>query len=1042
MTRERVLLLITFLIVGLMIVVAGATDAMAQTQASTGQIVGTVADEQGAVISGAQVTVTNPATGLKQQLQTNDTGQYRAVLLPPGRYDVTVEAAGFQKATINGVEVNVGRAVDANFKLKVGTLAETVEIQAGTGVETTRAESGAVVNTLAITTLPINGRRFHDFITLTPTVQVEPQRNQLSFAGQRGINSNLSIDGADYNEPFFGGIRGGERSNNAFSIPQESVAEFQVVATGYAAEFGRSSGGIVNVITKSGTNEYHGGAFYLLRHKELTAKDAFDQVSLGTQHQFGGSIGGPIVRDKMFFFGAIERQDFSTPRLVSFTRLVGITPAADTQEAFNLFKSLEGPFNQTNDATSFIVRTDNQFGANHRLAVRYNFSDNEALNANATGDAISPLTNRALTNNGTEKDRTHTVVGQFTSTLSPTVLNEARLQYSREERPRLANTQAPNVDTAIGNFGTRNFLSTTLTDWRFQGAEALTWNPGNHSFKFGFEWNHVFVDQLFGFNQTGAFVVSGQDVNAILRTLSRTPGATDNRFDDTSVLYRRQIGNLLLEADTNEFAFFGQDSWRVRNNFTLYYGLRYEAQLNPAPETNNTAVYNTVRNFPFPLGRIDPARIPDNTDQVMPRLGFAWDPFGQSKTVVRANVGIYYARTPLLLMAGPLNNFRVPPGDLSIQLPLSGAPAGRTTVYQQLLAIGVDLNQFTLDKLPIVSAEDVQKIAAALGLSAPDPFRGANLITWAPNYENPRSLQWNVAVEHELFRGFMTGVDYSYVNTVQLQRSRDYNLPLPIIRATDRSQRPFFGIRSRAQSRPISTLGSITVRESSARALYRGVTFRANLRRSRIQFQTFYTLSWNYSDDDNERSATGQEDTNNIYDLQPEYGFSRLDTRHLFSFNTVISLPWGVEVSSLARLRSGRPLNPLTGADTNEDLFTNDRPMQAPGVLFERNSFRDRPVRTVDLRVLKSFNLWSENSKLQLSFEFFNLFNTDNIVFIGTPASVQSAQIYGLGIDPATGQAAPIDARFRRLRLADGSFDRSNTPGTPFQGQVGVRFIF
>jgi hypothetical protein len=816
------------------------------------------------------------------------------------------------------------------------------------------------------------------------------------------------------------------------------------VASGYAAEFGRSSGGIVNVITKSGTNDWHGGAFYLLRHKELATQDVFDNPSLSTQHQVGASVGGPVARDKMFLFGAVERQDFSTPRQVLFSRLIGGTPNADTQEAFSFYKSLEGPFDQTNDATSFIVRSDNQFGVNNRLSVRYNFSDNEALNANATGDAISPLTNRALSNNGTEKDRTHTVVGQLNSILSPRLINEARLQYSREVRPRLANASAPNVDTAIGNFGTRNFLSTTLTDWRFQAAEALTWNPGNHSFKTGLEWNHTFADQLFGFNQNGAFVVSGNDANAIMRTLSRTAGnAADNRFDDASVLYRRQIGNLLLKADQDEWAFFGQDSWRLRSNFTLYYGLRYEAQLNPQPEVNNTAVYNTVANFAFPRGRIDPARIPDNTDQVMPRIGFAWDPFGQSKTVIRANFGLYYARTPLLLMAGPLNNFRIPPGDLSIQLPLS-VPSGNTnnTVYKQLLAIGVDLNRFTLDNLPIVSAEDVQKIAAALGLSAPDPFRGASLITWAPNYRNPRSVQWGFALEHELARGLTTGVDFSYVNTVNLQRSIDYNLPVPIIRATDQSQRPFFGLRSRAQSRPISTLGTVLVRESSAHALYRGTTFRVGLRRTRVQFNAFYTLSWNYTDDDNERSATGQEDANNSYNLRPEYGFSRLDARHLFSFNSVVTLPWGFEVSGLARLRSGRPLNPITGADTNEDLFTNDRPMQAPGALFERNSFRDRATRTVDLRVLKGFDLWNENTKLQLSFEFFNVFNFDNIIFVGTPASVQSSQIYGLGIDPATGQAAAIDARFRRLRLADGTFDKNNTPGTPFQGQVGVRFVF
>lgn len=1024
-------------LLGLLIGLLGVTHAMAQSQASTGQIVGTVLDPQGAAIAGAQATVSNPATGLTRSVQTSEGGQFRFVLLPPGTYDVTIEAAGFQRVVQKNVIVSVGSSVDVNVVMTVGPVSEVVEVQAAIGVETTRQESGAIVNNIAIRDLPINGRRFHDFITLTPTVQVEPQRNQLSFAGQRGINSNISIDGADYNNPFFGGIRGGERSNNTFTIPLESIGEFQVVATGYAAEFGRSSGGIVNVITKSGTNEFHGSAFYLLRHKELTVEDAFGQLSLGTQHQFGGSVGGPIVRDKMFFFGAVERQDFSTPRLVAFPRLVGIARTPENQEAFDFYNSLAVPFTQTNDATSFIVRTDNQFGPNHRLAVRYNFSDNVALNANATGDAISPLTNRALSNNGTEKDRTNTVVGQFTSILSPTIINELRVQYSRELRPRLANTLAPNVNTTIGSFGTRNFLPTTLTDWRFQAADALTWNAGNHSLKLGFEWNHTFADQIFGFNQTGTFNLSGTDVNAHLRILSRTPGvATDNRFDDAAVTYVRQIGNLKLEADMEELAFFGQDSWRVRNNLTFYYGLRYEAQLNPEPETNNTAVYDLVRNFSFPRGRIDPARIPDNTDQVMPRLGFAWDPLGQGKTVVRGNFGIYYARTPLLLMAGPLNNFRIPPGDLSIQLPLAGAPADRRTVYQQLRAIGIDLNTFTLDKLPIISIEDVQRVAAALGLPSPNPFTGANLITWAPNYRNPRSVQWGFAFEHELFRGFTTGADFNYVNTVNLQRSIDYNLPVPIIRATDQSRRPFFGLRSRVLSRPIPTLGTVLVRESSAHSLYRGFTFRSGLRRSRVQFNAFYTLSWNYSDDDNERSATGQEDTVDAYDLRPEFNFSRLDARHLFSFNTVVSLPWGFEVSSLARMRSARPLNPVTGADTNEDFFGNDRPMAAPGVLMKRNSFRNRPVRTVDLRVLKGFNLWSETAKVQLSFEFFNLFNMDNIEFGGT------SNVFGLGIDPATGQLAAIDPRFRRLRLADGSFDTGNVPGTPFQAQVGVRFLF
>lgn len=1012
--------------------VSGRT-AMAQSQASTGQIVGTVVDQQGAAIVGAEVTVTNTETGLKRVVQTNSAGQYRVVLLPAGRYDVSAEASGFQRMVQSGVIVTVGSSVDVNFALRVGEITETVEVTAAIGVETTRPEAGALVNTTAIRDLPINGRRFQDFVTLTPTVQVEPQRNQLSIAGQRGINANISIDGADYNEPFFGGIRGGERSNNAFTIPQEAIAEFQVVTTGYSAEFGRSTGGIVNAITKSGTNEFHGSAFYLLRHKELTAEDAFGQVSLGTQQQFGGSLGGPVIRDKMFFFGAIERQDFTTPRQVFFSRLVGITPTPETQEAFDFYKSLEEPFDQTNDATSFLIRTDNQFGLRHRLAIRYNFSDNNAENANATGDAITPLTRRALSTNGTEKDRTHTVVGQFTSTLSPTVINELRLQYSREERPRPANSFTPHVGTTIGEFGTRSFLPTTLTDWRFQAAEALTWNPGRHSFKFGFEWNHVFVDQLFGFNQTGNFFVSGSDVNEVLELLS-VGGPTPHRFDSRRVSYFRQIGNLTLTADMDEVAFYGQDSWRLSNTFTLTYGLRWEGAFNPEPEANNTDLINRVRGFPFPLGRVDPTFIPDNTDQVMPRVGFAWDPTGNGRTVIRAHGGIYYAHTPLLLFAAPLNNFRLPPGDLSIRLPLS-VPAGdsRDTVYEQLLAIGIDLDQFSLGNLPLISAEEVQRVAEALGVSV-DPFAGARVITWADNFENPRSVQWGFGVEHELVRGLTAGVRFDYINTVHLERNRDYNLPEPIIRSDDLSQRPFFGLRSGGR-RPVSTLDRVTLRESSARSLYRAFTFRVNYLHTRVQFNAYYTLSWNYSDDDNERSAGGLSYENG-FDLQPEYSFSRLDARHLFVFSTVVPLPLGFEISALGRVRSARPLDPIVGFDANEDRGGTDRPFRAPGVPFRRNSFRDRATTDVDLRILKGFTLWNENAKLQLSLEFFNLFDLDNVTFGRT------AQIYGLGVDPATGNTLPPADTFRRLRLADGSFDKSNIPGSPFQAQVGLRLIF
>ena len=295
------------------------------------------------------------------------------------------------------------------------------------------------------------------------------------LAGQRGINSNVSIDGADYNQPFFGGIRGGERSNNAFTVPQEAIQEFQVIASGYSAEFGRSTGGIVNAITKSGTNSPQGSLFYVNRNKDWAERNAFGQTAAPTQQQWGGSIGGPIAQNRLFYFVAGEMQRLKNTRNVVFS-LTGITPNADNAEAYNFFKGLEELFDATNDAEAILGRVDYQMPEGNRLAVRYFFSNNKALNSNATGNALSDTTISALSNNGTERDRTNTVVGEFTSPLRSNTLLEIRGQYSREERPRDANALLPLITGTVGNVGTVSFLGENIQqDWRAQLAANTTW---------------------------------------------------------------------------------------------------------------------------------------------------------------------------------------------------------------------------------------------------------------------------------------------------------------------------------------------------------------------------------------------------------------------------------------------------------------------------------------------------------------------------------------------------------------------------------------
>jgi len=1068
----------------------GAVPALAQSQASTGQITGIVTDSQGAVVAGATVTAKNKETGLQRTAVATAEGLYTIVLLPPGMYEVTAEAKGFAAVTVKDVEVTVGRTVDVKIALGVSGVSEVVEITAGAvRVQTTRSEPDSVLNENAISNLPINGRRFQDFVTLTPGAQVDPSRGQLSIAGQRGINANVSVDGVDYNQPFFGGIRGGERSNTAFTIPQESIKEFQVVASGYSAEFGRSTGGLVNAVTKSGTNTMHGSAFALFRPKDLSKNheflqalelningtraqkglDPLDFVAAPDRQMWGGSFGGPIQKDKLFYFGSYEGQRIRLNRQVFFDNLAGLSTTASTVEAFNYYQSLQEPYQQTNDAYAFLVRGDYEINQNHRFNARFSKNRVEENNAVSVGNQLQPTINSSLSNNGTEIDSLYTITGQFTSILSPSLLNEARSQFAREERPRPANAKEPLLTNAIGNVGTVSFLGENIQfDRRFQIADNLTWTKNSHTFKFGGEYNHTFVSQLFGFNQFGTYNLSGSNFPVLLDVLSFTPSIATgvvNRFDcindntafpqcaGTNVTYQKQLGNLAASFSGDDLAFFAQDSWRLRANLTLNYGLRWEQQYNPTPEANNDAAVNRIKGFRFPSGiAYDPTKIPNSGSEWGPRLGIAWDPASDGKTVVRSYAGIYYARTPQLLLAAPMNNFRTPPGDVSVSLPFNTAslPASNPlkncrTVYCQFNLIGVNLNNFSLDKLPILTSDQISQIAARLGLS-PDPIAGAQLISVAPDFKNPKSYQAGIGIEREVSRGLTLGADFTYIKAVHLERNREVNIPLPTITAANQG-RPVYGVSTGAVARPLpGQTGSLQLRESSAKSLYKALTISMKMQRKWGQINAFYTRSKLLSDDDNERSAGGV-NYQDSYNFTPEYSYSDLDRKHQFVAGPLIYLPHGFDISSGIRLRSGRPIDARVGNDVNQDTVNNDRPYRAPGISFERNAFRNLAIYNIDMRVQKRFQLPAENMRLSVSMEIFNLFNFNNIQLGGaavtnfcTPNPSNATSNCGF-LGPTnpnflgTVDRSPTSTRFGSLLL-------TNTAGEVFQMQFAARFQF
>ncbi len=1007
-----------------------AIAAWGQADANKAQLSGTVLDPNGAVVPNASVKIRNTGTGLQRELRTSDVGQFRAVQLDPGRYELVAESAGFAPTTLTGIELTVGAAVNLNVTLQLQATTQSIEV-AETMINVALPAPSVVVPVRAIENMPINGRRFQDFATLTPTVQVEPTRGQLSFAGQRGINGNIMVDGADYNQPFFGGIRGGERSNFNFTIPQSAIQEFQSVSSGYAAEYGRSTGGVLNVITKSGGNDVHGGGFYQNRDRNFSADNPiFKRQPSESLQQMGGNAGGPVIRDRMFFFGAVEHQRANTPAQVIFTALQGITPNAATQEAFNFFKGLQQDFERENRATALTGKMDYAFAAGHRLTLRYNHSRSNEPNSVTVGGALNPFTNLALSNEGEEINRTHFGTVQYTHLFGPRVVNDLKFSQSYEIRPRLSNSALPTVAAGvIGTYGARSFLPTTQDDYRTQITNSTTVLAGRHSLKFGVDLSFLSTAQLFGFNQFGAFSFQNTaDIAGILDALG-TGGTVANRFDIPGVIYRKQIGNLIADYDAKQMAVFAQDSWRVSDNLTLDLGVRWEGQWNPKVEANNSTLVNRV-NIDYPLGRLDVTRIENNLNQVMPRGGFAWTPFSSKRTVVRGHGGIFYAASPLLLFSGPTNNFRTPPGDVSIQIGPFGATSGQS-VYKLFQQVSVDLNASQLGALPVIPVEKVQQAAAlAAGGTAPDPLLGASLTMLAPGFRNPRSYQWGIGFEHQITGNWIAGVQYQHVKAVHLQRNRDWNLPVPTVRATD--GRPVFN----RSLRPVPQQGQFNTRESNAKSLYRSLVLQTQYRGRKFTAGTFYTLSTNYSDDDNERNATGM-GAMNPFDLRSEYNYSDIDARQVLTAYALYTLPWGFEVSGTLGARSGLPLNAIAGSDTDGNATNNDRPYSAVGVPFLRNAFRNRSVVNNNLRLLKNFS-FRERYRVQLSAEFFNLFNLDNVVYAG------QANIYGLGIIPTTGAPAPVDSRFMLLRNAAGDYNQATTSqvGNPFQAQFGVRFYF
>ena len=955
-----------FVFVLLLVLVTSATaHAAMQSQATTGTIEGTVTDQTGAVLPGVAVSLKSVETGIVRMVLSDDRGIFRAPLLPVGHYDVSVEFTGFTKFEQTAIALTVGQTLQLNIRLSVAGTTQAVSVTEEVPVvEATRTQVSSTIDDRAVANLPVNGRNFIDFVLLTPGVTRDVRAGDISFAGQRGTMNSLVIDGADNNNTFFGQATGRTGSGRApFQFSQDAVKEFQVNSNGYSAEFGRAGGAVINVVTKSGTNDLHGTGFWFYRDKSLNANDVINKVAVPPRgrspyhfNQFGASAGGPIVKDKAFFFVNYDGQRNTVQNIV-FLNLPATTPSdAATQSAIQRLSPLANSWNRTQNQDTFLGKGDWQFSTNHHVSLRYNHQNYTG----GGGEAGGPQ--NAFEHTGDSLVKTDTLNGSVSSILTNRLFNEFRAQYARDKEPGAANSANPEATILEGGQTVmtigRNFFSpreTTIK--RGQFADNLSLIAGRHNFKFGGDLNADRILNFFPGNFSGSY-----RFNTLAGFTSGRPTAAGERY--VQAFAGEGTTGATTRPNMTEFAGFFQDDWRVSNRLTLNLGVRYDMQRVAQPTTKNPSPQ-------LAAAGIDTSKIPIDKNNFAPRVGLAWRPVSNSdRFVVRAGYGIFFARTPSIMVGTAHSN-----NGLNVQ-----------TITFTGNAVPTYPNKF--DSMPA-------------GATAPLP----TIFVFDKNYVSPYTQQGNLAVEYGLSNDVSVTVTYLGVRGVHLQRSHDLNVGIPTdTPITVAGEGRTLVYKRFPTARPFTAFDRLIAFESTANAIYHGMTVQVNKRYSRnIQLSGAYTWS-KVIDDVPDATAVvpqGSDDAKyvqNPLNIRDDRAVGGNDQPHRVVINGIWDLRYaegvsnrvakgilgGWQVAGIFTAQSGQPYTGLISADLNND--GNNRSDRAPDL--GRNTFRAPKTVSFDPRVTREVSV-IERLRLQFIFEAFNVFNRYNVS--ATPATSPNA---------------------------------------------------
>ncbi|PSH02995.1 MAG: hypothetical protein CXZ00_14445 [Acidobacteria bacterium] len=1069
-----------------------STLANAQSSLS-GAVGGSAWDAHRSAVPGAHISLQNSETGELFETRTGSYGAFRIVGLRPGLYSLKATGKGFADFHILRITVEVGRITEIEISFEVAGKPETVDVgDEVPAVNTTQADFATNISTDALDNLPINGRRWSNFALLTPTATLDGNFGLISFRGINGLMNNSTVDGADNNQAFFSEERG--RTRISYVISPAAVREFQVNTSNFSAEYGRAAGAVVNSVTRSGGNHTHGQIFYYMRDNNLGATNAFTVVPvrdasgnwttektkpLDRRQQFGASIGGPIVKNKLFYFFNFDGQRRDYPGIAAaahpdslfakpcvtqahYGRLsasdqpqvrvcsgrdelntlkkvmpgIANTPAFDPaaiaafQAGTDYLASLLGAIPRTADHQIFFSKIDYHLAPHHSLALSFN-----RMRWSSPGGVQSePVVHRGVASFGFDGVKTDMLIARLTSAFSNHTTSELRYSWGRDFEYQ--SPQAPAPGEPVGpsgfapsisvlgyssgfTFGTPSFMPRRAfpDEHRNQLTQSISWIHGRHVLKFGYDVNHVNDEMNNLYAANGSYNYNYRDY--FMADLYQWQHNTGTNFHGYSS-YKQGFGTPAFSFNTLDLAGFIQDDWRPLRRLTLNFGLRYEYQTLPSPQTPNSALLAT-KSFP------------SDGNNLGPRFGFAWDVTGDGKTALRGGYGLYYGRI------------------------------SNSTISSAITETGTQAAQRSHSFCYAVTS-----YCSLVGPTFPnvyptDPFAstmGGDVAVFARHMQNPQIHQVDLILEHQVSRKTVISASYLLSLGRQLPNFVDINLdPNSRTNVTYTFASDYYtGVpgpyNGHTLTVPVYTgrlnpnFETITEIRSNVNSSYNALVLQFNRSMtSGLGFKLNYT--WSHAIDDNQNSTPFTAYNNTLspipftyffdnvshYVAHPDYGTSNYDVRHRMTASMVWTPRLFREsnrilraaldrwtVAPIVHIATGRPFSDKVNGEAPINTCEGCLGFMGTGgntrlPFLGRNTFRYGALYNVDLRLSRQI-YFGERSKLEFLAEAFNLLNHQ----IVTDRSDSYYSVYNHSLEYYSGFGKPTAAantiyRERELQL-------------------------